>query len=124
MTRARAWLWRLPFACAVVLGVVSFRVGLYADDYALIDEIERLAPYSPPWWDLYRFAPHDRSELLRLIEQGAFPWWTVADFKLHLFRPLTSALFTLDHALFGTAPLGYHVHSLVWYLATVAAVAL
>jgi len=38
-------------------------------------------------------------------------------------HPLTMASLSLDHALFGDAPLGYHVHSLAWHLLNIGLVA-
>jgi len=37
--------------------------------------------------------------------------------KLSFFRPLSSALFALDHAIAGRRPLPYHLQSLAWYVA-------
>src|SRR5262249_42881788 len=55
-----------------------------------------------------------------LVQRGPYPWWTLPELKLAFWRPLSSALETLDHHLFGRNAVGYHVHSVVWYLALVA----
>ncbi len=61
--------------------------------------------------------PGARARNLRLIDTGAYPWWMAPDFKLHFVRPLSSLLFTLEHAVFGDRPLGYHLVSIALYLA-------
>jgi hypothetical protein len=74
--------------------------------------------------DLFRFASGELDENRRAIALGRFPWWTAPDFKLHFVRPLTGALFALDMAAFGDRPLGYHVHSLLWFLGLLVAASL
>jgi hypothetical protein len=41
-----------------------------------------------------------------------------------MFRPLSSALLWLDYSLFGLWPLGYHLHSLLWWLCMLGLLAL
>jgi hypothetical protein len=56
-----------------------------------------------------------------LTGAGFYPWWTVSSLRLHLVRPLSSALLALDHRVFGDSALGYHLHSLAWFVALLAA---
>ena len=58
------------------------------------------------------------------MDHGPLPWWTSDGLRLSFMRPLSSALFALDHALAGRHPLLYHVHSIAWYAAAIAAAAL
>lgn len=122
--RVRAWLdgRRAPlvivlFTLAITIG--SVRVGFYTDDHPFRAALHGQWPGGPPWWDLYRFATPPTNA--RAIEAGVLPWWTAPRLALHLLRPLGSALFALDDALFGANPLGWHLHSIAWYLALVAA---
>ena len=45
------------------------------------------------------------------------PWWSAPHLNVRFVRPFASALLALDHSLWGDAPLGYHLHSLVWWAA-------
>jgi hypothetical protein len=128
MTFARERLWRAlessrARAAVVVLGVLlavpSIAVRFYTDDYTFVSALRRGIR---PFYDLFRFGPGDLTANRALIAQGDYPWWLAPDFKLHLIRPLTSAVFALDVALFGDAPLGYHLDALVWYAALLVAV--
>jgi hypothetical protein len=120
----RPWVRFVPFAIAVVWGLTSLAIGFYADDYALLAFLERRVPLSPSAWDLYRFAPNDVALSAELRGLGVLPWWAAPGLGLHLFRPLSSLLLAFDHALFGRHAAGYHLHSILWYVALVAIVSM
>ncbi|WP_156763032.1 hypothetical protein [Mycobacterium sp. E787] len=110
---------------AALIALPTVLIGFFADDYSLIAEVEHSVPafahHSPV--DLYRFAD-DRVELERQIRNGPLPWFTDPGFRMHFFRPLTSLLFTLDHAVWGHFAAGYHVTSVLLYAALVLSVGL
>lgn len=112
---------RVIIVFALLLALPSLALGFFADDYLFIASLERRLSFNAPWWDLYRFTPDSSAELRRLITEGRFPWWTAPDLRVRLVRPLPSALLALDHQLFGHQALGWHLHSLLWYLALLAA---
>ncbi len=58
------------------------------------------------------------------MRQSALPWWAVDGIRLSFFRPLSSALLVLDHAIAGRHPLPYHLHSIAWYVLAALAAAL
>jgi hypothetical protein len=105
----------------LLLALPSLALGFFADDYLFIASLERRLSFNAPWWDLYRFTPAGSGELRRLITEGRFPWWTATDLRVHLVRPLSSALLAFDRELFGHYALGWHLHSLLWYLALLVA---
>lgn len=119
MTPRRAQLAVLALGLALVLP--SLRAGFFADDYVQIAALEGWSanPVSP--LDLYAFVPRDRAVMSTLIDRGA-PYFAAPGLVLHFLRPLSSALMVLDHALFGRSPLGYHLHTLLWYAALLAVV--
>lgn len=104
-------------AIGTVLGLFSLRIGFAMDDYAFLAWLEGKLPKRVTPFDLYEFAPGDRHGNFEMIRRGPWPWYTDLDLKVRFFRPLSSALLWLDHALFGTAPIGFHLHSLLWHLA-------
>ena len=113
----------LSLAAGFLLALPTLRLGLLLDDdfhRALIGGMRY--PHRP--LDLYAFAPGDPSAMAPLIERGPFPWFTPPELKLNFFRPLSSALVYLDVWLFGSNVWAAHLHSIAWYLALVAVVAL
>jgi hypothetical protein len=105
---------RTGWVCIVValaLAMPSVADGFSSDDDILLPALEGNGVDAAPWYDLYYFAGR---RLQESIEQGILPWWSAPDLRLHLVRPLPSALLSLDHALFGRAAVGYHLHSLLW----------
>ena len=107
---------------AVVLPAMSLDFGLVMDDHYLVSRLERPqeALLSDP--DLYTFANGDPVEMGRAIAEGPLPWWTDPKLQLRFFRPLSSALLRLDHALFGGFVVGWHAHAILWNVLLVAAV--
>jgi hypothetical protein len=104
-------------ALGVLLALPTISLGFFADDYALLADLNHQWPGGPPWWDLYRFTATTDDANLVQIGTGFLPWWSAPGLRFHFLRPLPSALFALDHRLFGDSPLGPHLHSLVWWLA-------
>lgn len=124
MLRFPRALW-LSVVCATVLALPSLFADFYCDDQGMVLRLEG-AGGSPVWspFELYTFASGKTNQLQQLADHGPLPWWTSDGLLLSFFRPLSSALFALDHALAGRHPLLYHVHSMAWYAAAVAAAAL
>lgn len=126
------WLYRtgrafyvVPFSLGVLLSLVTLPNGFFADDYGFIAMLDGVSPRRVTPFDLYEFARGDPQRTFDLVRRGPFPWWTAPDLKVRFFRPLSSALFALDHALFGHTPLGYHVDAvIVWAALLLAAGAL
>jgi hypothetical protein len=107
-----------------LLAVPSLGAGFVADDFIFINRLDRSAGGAS--WSLYEFATGEPGQHARLMNSRwvAFPWWMAADFKVRFLRPLSSALFALDHSGFGLLPLGYHAHCLLWYALLLVAVGL
>ncbi|WP_234023967.1 hypothetical protein [Sorangium cellulosum] len=108
---------RAVLVLAAVLAAPSIAVGFYADDYHFFNYLAEKYPGSPRWYDLYRFFTGDARATQALIEMSGVPWWTDPEIRIHLVRPLSSALLSLEHALFGEVPLPYHLVSIALYVA-------
>ncbi|MCB9663660.1 MAG: hypothetical protein H6732_06090 [Alphaproteobacteria bacterium] len=67
-------------------------------------------------FDLFRFSSGDPDANAEAMAQGLVPWFTDPAWKLSLWRPLASALHTLDLHLFGLDPTAAALHSLAWYV--------
>jgi hypothetical protein len=108
---AASW---IGVALGLLFALPSLGSGFFADDYWMLNALDKVEQDAPPWYDLYRFVDRPR---LGLGGAGGVPWWSAPDLRFHLVRPLTSALFALDHRWFGHSPLGFHLHSLLWFAA-------
>ncbi len=104
---------------ALVLTLPTVSLGFFSDDFTHLLILEGFPSLASPY-DLFRFAGGDPEGLQRMINQGPYPWWTLPELKLAFWRPLSRALAVLDHRLFGRNAVGYHLHSLAWYLGMVA----
>lgn len=118
--------WCLP--AALFLGFLCFVPALsadfFGDDFVFLSALDGHPPCTCTPYNLYDYSNGSPDQVSELVQQGIFPWWTLPDLKISLWRPLTSALLQLDHRLFGVAAPGYHAHSLLWFLMLVAVVGL
>jgi hypothetical protein len=108
----------------MLLALATLTVGFVLDDYGFILWLDGSSARRVTPFDLYEFADADRVANFEMVRSGPWPWWADLDLKVRFFRPLSSALIAADHALFGHAPLGYHVHAVVWYLLLLVVVGL
>jgi len=110
---------RVLWAVALLAGLLalpSLFADHYCDDQFMVLTAEGVVPAPVPGpFHLYSFMTGAPGERDWLVQRSAAPWWTVDGIRLSFFRPLSSALLVLDHALAGRDPLAYHVHSIVWY---------
>ena len=103
-------------ASGLLLALTTIAIGFYSDDWMFIARLEHRIPAAQGPLDLYRFTLGvDRARA------DVYPWFASAALKIDFFRPLSSALFALDHALFGQAPLPYHLHAIAWFAAFLVA---
>lgn len=98
-------------------------IGFAADDFAQLGMLngDYLVHRAP--WDLFTFSDGSLSDTKTLMHGGFYPWWAYPGVRLSMLRPLSSLLMWGDFALFGGDPLGYHLHSLLWWLLLLALVA-
>jgi hypothetical protein len=112
----------IAVAAGLLLALPSLAGGIFADDDLLLLFLQHKTPYAPAWYDLYHFVPDGPARVADVVARGQFPWWAAPTLHLHFVRPLSSALVALDYALFAQAPLGYHVHSILWWMLALVAV--
>jgi len=110
------WGFRAVILVAALLALPSLFVGFFLDDYAHLEAVDGISPVASPW-NLYCFAPGDPELTARIIDTGPYPWFTDLNIHVRFFRPLSSATMVLDRRLFGDAAWGYHLQSVLWYLA-------
>jgi hypothetical protein len=73
---------------------------------------------------LYRFLDGTPEHMSALISEGFYPWFSTPQSKMNMCRHLSSALTALNHKISGLHPLGYALHSLLWYLVLIVLVGL
>ena len=101
-------------AAGVIVALPLLGFGLFVDDYLFLATLSGQNPLGSPF-DLFVFGSGDADQVMPLIEDGPYPWFGDPEFRVHFFRPLGSALMSLDHAVFGHCAFGYNAHSLLWY---------
>ena len=119
--RSRSWIGiALLFAAGVVLFLPALRAPFFLDDYMQASMAKGTFP-APRFgaFDLYDFV--NDGDRAVLYDRGILPWWSEPDLQVRFFRPLSSALLWADYKLFDGSPLPLHIHSLLWWVATVLA---
>ena len=103
---------------AAVLALPSVVVSRFGDDYGQLLAVEgSTSPFKGVFskYDEFVFSDGDPQHVRALVERGGLPWWSHPRLKIAFFRPLSSALMVMDHALFGRGTFGPHLHSALWY---------
>jgi hypothetical protein len=116
--RSAAGYWAAVLALAVVAVAIrheSIRTGFFADDYAQLGMLAGKYPVARSKLDLFTFSDGSITEGETLIRSGFYPWFSDPTLRLSMLRPLASAMIALDYAIFGRNPLGYHIHSILWW---------
>jgi hypothetical protein len=108
---------------AALLGLTELPFATFmADDLIQLGALEGVLPGSSlKPWALYTISDGVRAHVRAMQNAGALPWFFSPDFKMAFFRPLSSALLALDHAVWGLWPIGYRLQSTAWFVALVLA---
>lgn len=114
-------------AAIVAVGLWLFwptlRAGLFSDDYFVVASMDGKLAAPRASLDLFNFGDGSPQDVRALRRLGSIAWWSSPDFRISFLRPLSSALFHVDRALFGRNDVAYHAHSLAAWAAAVLAVA-
>lgn len=103
----------------LLLRLPAVDTGLHMDDIAQRAMVQGHYPAARSPWDLYTFSTGDPAEVATLKQAGALPWWSDRQLRLSALRPLASALVWVDASALGST--AAHIHSLIWWLAMLAA---
>lgn len=124
----------VALVAAILLFIPSSQLPFVTDDFTHLtmiedklgirDVIPGLSARHDPlgMFNLFGFFDGNSEVTSAYISQGFMPWWTYPEVRLNFWRPLTSYLEMLDYQLWGRHPLGFYLHSLLWYLALIALV--
>jgi hypothetical protein len=114
-------------ALAVVLALPALGAGLILDDYyhrVVLLPGSRYRDLTGPPAEMFRFFRGDPARTGRIMDIGAFPWWTDPILKAEFLQALTVLTHRFDYAVWPDSPALMHAHSLFWLGTAVAAVAL
>jgi hypothetical protein len=107
---------------SLLLFVPSIWGGFLLDDFYYLGAIEGRYPDHDTGKSLFTYFVNDEAETERLAAEGRYPWWIDDErIRSQIFRPLSDLLLRADHLLFGRWAPGYHLHSLLWWAATLLA---
>lgn len=73
---------------------------------------------------LYRFFDGNPQHMSAIISAGFQPWFSTLDRKMNMCRHLSSAFTALNYQISGLNPVGYVLHSVLWYLVIIVLVGL
>ncbi|MCA9621117.1 MAG: hypothetical protein KC731_18980, partial [Myxococcales bacterium] len=76
-----------------------------------------------PVWDLFTFVPDDADVYQRGLAKGIWPWW-MGPTLISFFRPIASLTHAADYLLWTESPWLMHLHSSLWYAATLTMAAI
>ena len=111
---------------AVLLGLPSIGTGLILDDFYHREVLQPNSAYrdllGPPS-EMFRFFRGDPARTGRIMDIGAFPWWTDPTLKAEFLQAVPTLTHQLDYALWPGSPALMHAHSLFWLATAVAAAA-
>jgi hypothetical protein len=116
----------ISFACiafGLALRAATFTSGMFSDDFVETAMLDGSYPAPRGMFDVFDFTNGSAHDRAALMNYGALPWWTVPGLRLAMLRPLPSALVWLDRAWFGSNAVLCHVHSALWWVLAVVAVA-
>ena len=122
----RGWMPAATILLALLLASPSLGVGPMGDDYmhlARVDERLHVPGFAYAPFDLFTFVSGDPAQRALLLEEGVFGWWMAPDFRMSFWRPLSSLTHVLDHGLWPRSSVLAHVHSMLWFAALLAVVA-
>ncbi|HET8932714.1 MAG TPA: hypothetical protein VFN67_04700 [Polyangiales bacterium] len=106
-------------AAALLLGLTlqwpSLDGGFRSDDYVQWAMFHGEFPAPRSKLDLFSFADGTLVDREQLTDFGHLPWWSHPELRLRMWRPLASALMSLDFAWFDRDARLHHVHTLVWF---------
>ncbi|MDD9943498.1 MAG: hypothetical protein OXU20_20830 [Myxococcales bacterium] len=118
--------WWLASLVCVVYGVPALSSGFDLDETVLIGFLagsEQRSHTGISATNLWSFSNGTQEELATLqqgVQEGTQPWCTETARprgKMQFLRVLPSLSLSLDYMVFGLDALGYHAHTLLWYLA-------
>lgn len=116
-----------PLLAAFLLTAVAVPSGRATEDW-VFQSVARGQAHLFPWvvnlWGSDALIPEsERPGVLAYLKMtGLTPWIAYERFKVVLWRPLASLTHHLDYRLAPDSPWIWHLHSLLWYVALVAAV--
>ncbi len=109
------------FLLGLLLFVPSLWAGFLLDDFYYLGAIEGRFPEHNTKRSLFTFFINDDEATDAIADQGGYPWWIDERVRGETFRPLSDLLIRIDYSLHGKSAFGYHLHSLVWWAATLLA---
>jgi len=70
-------------------------------------------------FNLYRFADGNPELMSEIVSRGYYPWFASLHWKVIFARHLPSLLIAANYKICGMKPLGYIIHTLLWYIALI-----
>lgn len=123
-----SWLGGLRYArwaalLGMLLGVASVFTGRQTEDHYHFSAIRGGGVQPPYRLNLFNYIDGNIGGIYNLKDFGTVPWFTLPDYKVSFWRPVTSFTHWVDYHYFPDSPWLAHCHSLLWYGALILAAA-
>ncbi|MEZ4231825.1 MAG: hypothetical protein R3B89_21800 [Polyangiaceae bacterium] len=106
----------------MLLALPSVFTGLQTEDHYHFSAVQH-GVVDPPWRvNLFNYISGNVSGIYGLKDFGTIPWFTLKDYKVSFWRPLTSFTHWVDYHYYPSAPWLAHVQNLAWYALLILAV--
>lgn len=106
----------------ILLALPSVFTGRQTEDHYHFRAIRDGVIQPPRSLNLFNYISGNVSGIYGLKDFGTVPWFTLQDYKVSFWRPLTSLTHWVDYHYFPGAPWLAHLQSLAWYAALILAV--
>ena len=91
----------------------TFDSGFMFDDYAQ-QEMLKLIRNNQREMNIFNFITTPE-EVNYYTQMTVIPWWTSPNWRVKYFRPVATFIHLIDYSLWGSNPLPYHIHNVIWY---------
>jgi len=115
-----SWLGQLRYArwaalLGVLLSAASVFTGRQTEDHYHFSAIRGGGVQPPYRMNLFNYIDGNVGATYGLKDFGTVPWFTLPDYKVSFWRPLTSFTHWVDYHYFPNSPWLAHCQSLLWY---------
>ncbi len=115
-------LWGILVALVVTIPLVT-AYQFVGTDYTHVGVLSGLIDYPGMGpLTLYRLMDGSPQQKSALISEGFCPWFSTLDSRMNMCRHLSSVFIVLNYQISGMNPLGYVLHSVLWYLVLIVLV--
>lgn len=112
---------RVAWVLGLLLTLPTLGLGFAVDDYfhaAMLSDMRHFGDKAD--WDLFNFLG-GKTDDMGPVQGTMLPWWGNPEARFRFFRPLSALTHVVDYAVAGKNAVAQHAHTLLWWIALLAA---